>query len=271
MPRYLLPFVLMTCFFSSLGGCKARKTVGLPEQAGFLLVALMLCLVVAASAHADETGAKGSVTTDGNGEIHFQANGHDIRVIDGDTIEISGQVLDIAGIDAPELGQRCLHNGNFWDCGMSAGIQLRKYFVMSPFPVRCVRTGAVHAQKPSGKLDWPHAECATGDRDIAAAMIMDGEALNIPGYSPLYDDLAQRAKNAEIGVYGGTLVPPPEWREGKRLADEDGRCLFLKIDRSHYIGALDPRFIDYATTNDPTLCSDEEARAKNLSYLPPKP
>lgn len=67
----------------------------------------------------------------------LEVKGRDIQVIDGDTILIAGKVADIAGIDAPELGQQCLRNGDVWDCGMSSAMQLRKYFAMAPFDVRC--------------------------------------------------------------------------------------------------------------------------------------
>jgi len=38
-------------------------------------------------------------------------------IIDGDTIEISGKHIRLHGIDAPELGQACLRDGNSWACG----------------------------------------------------------------------------------------------------------------------------------------------------------
>ena len=58
--------------------------------------------------------AAGDDKTNG-GEVALEAKGRDVLVIDGDTIMINGVVADIAGIDAPELGQQCLHNGSFWD------------------------------------------------------------------------------------------------------------------------------------------------------------
>ena len=41
-------------------------------------------------------------------------------VIDGDTIVINKVHIRLAGIDAPELAQRCLRNGVDWDCGAAA-------------------------------------------------------------------------------------------------------------------------------------------------------
>ncbi|KXJ55221.1 MAG: nuclease [Thalassospira sp. Nap_22] len=196
----------------------------------------------------------------------LEARGRDVQVIDGDTIMIAGQVLDIAGMDAPELGQQCLHNGSFWDCGMSSAMQLRKYFAMAPFDVHCWPGDQERAGKAG---DFPIVECGIGERDVAAAMISDGEALPIAGYSHRYDRLSRDADNAGIGIHGGDMIAPSDWRAGKRLDGETGRCLFIADGKGNYLSTLDPRFADFAS--DTKICSDEEARDMNLNYLPPSP
>ena len=43
------------------------------------------------------------------------------RVIDGDTIEVSGERIRLHGIDTPETNQRCLDRSRKrWDCGRLA-------------------------------------------------------------------------------------------------------------------------------------------------------
>ena len=196
----------------------------------------------------------------------LEAKGRDVQVIDGDTIMIAGKVVDIAGMDAPELGQQCLHNGSFWDCGMSSAMQLRKYFAMAPFNVHCWPGDRERAGKAD---DFPIMECGIGERDVAAAMISDGEALPITGYSHRYDRLSRDADSAGIGIHGGKMISPADWRAGKRLDGETGRCLFVADGKGHYLSTLDPRFTK--TASETKICSDEEARSMNLDYLPPSP
>ena len=201
-------------------------------------------------------------------EIALEAEGRDIEVIDGDTIVIDGKVVDIAGMDAPELGQQCLHDSSFQDCGMSSAMQLRKYFVMAPFTVQCWPGDPERSAKEG---DFPIVECGIGERDVAAAMITDGEALPIPGYSHRYDSLSTEADNAKIGIHGGDMVAPKDWRDGKRLKGEDGRCLFTRSANGTYLGTLDPRYAKADHKDDAKICSDEEARKLGLSYQAPTP
>lgn len=213
---------------------------------------------------ADDNGLTGADAD----QAPFVAHGRDILVIDGDTIMIDGNVFDIAGIDAPELGQQCLHNGSFWDCGMSSAMQLRKFFAMAPFDVHCWPGDQARAGKVD---DFPVVECGIGERDVAAAMITDGEALPVTGYSHRYDRLSRDADNALIGIHGGDMIAPTDWRRGVRLDGESARCLFINDGSGNYVSTLDPRFTQYESADTPTICSDEEAREMSLNYLAPAP
>jgi endonuclease YncB( thermonuclease family) len=50
------------------------------------------------------------------------APGQGVRVIDGDTVEIDGRLVQLYGIDAPELGQLCDRDGELWECGREAAL-----------------------------------------------------------------------------------------------------------------------------------------------------
>lgn len=44
----------------------------------------------------------------------------EVRVIDGDTLEVGAETIRLWGIDAPEGGQRCRRAGVSYDCGAAA-------------------------------------------------------------------------------------------------------------------------------------------------------
>ena len=56
-------------------------------------------------------------------------------VIDGDTIEVSGQRIRLHGIDAPEAKQTCERDGSKWRCGHEATLALHEK--IGKKPVRC--------------------------------------------------------------------------------------------------------------------------------------
>lgn len=234
-----------------------------------ILIAVPALFALAVYMQDKPVHAAGGEDTVKDDRVAIEAEGRDILVIDGDTIMIDGKVVDIAGMDAPELGQQCLHNGSFWDCGMSSAMQLRKYFAMAPFKVKCWPGDAQGDTATDGK--FPTVECGIGERDVAAAMITDGEALPILGYSHSYDSLSAEAENAEIGIHGGDMIPPAKWRNGQRLDGEDGRCLFTKTANNTYLGTLDPSYADANHTDETRICSDEEARKLGLHYQTPAP
>ncbi|MCC9621545.1 thermonuclease family protein [Thalassospira sp. MA62] len=231
----------------------------------FLVIPALSVLGIGLILPSHDAKATGSAAHQSDDNILFDTNGRDVLVIDGDTIMIDGNVLDIAGIDAPELGQQCLHNDSFWDCGMSAAMQLRKYFAMAPFDVQC---WAGDSERSPDNGDIPIVECEIGKRDIAAAMISDGEALPIPEYSHRYDSLSTEADNGGLGIHGGTIVLPADWRDGKRLDGETGRCLFSADDNGTYVSSIDPRFDELDLEDNAKFCSNEEARNKGLHYRP---
>lgn len=268
LPFFLLVLLIHTICHFLIASCHRTTEVLLLRFSRLIILLIITALTVLAIHLQDNPAHAANPARDSGEQMAIQAQGRDILVIDGDTIMIDGTVADIAGIDAPELGQQCLHNGSFRDCGLSSAIQIRKYFAMAPFAVHCWPGD----QQRSGKSDnFPILECVIGERDVAAAMIMDGEALPVAGYSHHYDSLSQEAANATIGLHGKEMIPPTEWRNGKRLDGENGRCLFLADGKGHYLGKLDPRYDALESGDGLTalhFCSDEEARAAGLSYAP---
>lgn len=199
-----------------------------------------------------------------------------VRVIDGDTIEIKGQVIDIYGMDAPELGQRCVHNNDTWTCGMDAAFALQKLVGEGSGDVKCFFWGG---RREDGRV--PTAVCDVSGRDVAHTMIFNGFAVAPPGVFPTYPDTQSRAEKTGLGIWRGRFVMPWDWRAGVRLGEEviaeNKGCPVKSIigpngKRTYYV-PTDKNFkkitVD-VTAGGRCYLSDEEARLAEAPPPPPK-
>lgn len=87
------------------------------------------------------------------------------RVIDGDTLEVGGTRVRIAGIDAPELQQRCRD-------GSACGWQAKAFLadVIGEHRVRCVIEGTdIYGRSL--------AACRVGPHDLGEALVRAGHAI----------------------------------------------------------------------------------------------
>lgn len=210
-----------------------------------------------------------------------------ITVIDGDTVQFDGTVWQLAGIDAPEVGQVCDHDGHLWRCGLAAAYELRKFIGMMSAPIACF---------PQAKTAGPvrPATCTVGDEDIAMMMIQSGHAAVAPDGPVQYAAAEHQAREASLGIWGGPFVMPWEWRQGLRLPHEEpsdeapwdwqhlssnlaallakggvkgSECLVKGIvagdGRRLYYGPLDAGYAEVTVNKrkgDRFFCSDDEAR-----------
>jgi endonuclease YncB( thermonuclease family) len=84
------------------------------------------------------------------------------RVIDGDTIELSGQRIRLWGIDAPERAQTCQgRNGDVYECGRDSAAVLRE--LMGGRRVEC-------SERDRDRYGRVVAVCRTEAGEINAAM-----------------------------------------------------------------------------------------------------
>ncbi len=129
------------------------------------------------------------------------------RVIDGDSLEVAGQVFDLTGIDAPEIDQRCRRKQRDYACGSLAQAALMD--LTAGVEVACQT------------LINQEARCSAGGYDLSEGMIYTGWALVPPGStgSPLAA-LQKQAEEREHGLWKGSFVPPWNWRQGQRLPGE---------------------------------------------------
>ncbi|MYH91195.1 MAG: hypothetical protein F4128_10510 [Gammaproteobacteria bacterium] len=135
----------------------------------------------------------------------------EIRVVDGDTLDIDGQRWRLAGFDAPESRQTCRDADDaVWNCGQAATEALER--LVSAGTVSCADSGDDRYGRSVGS-------CSAGGVDIGAALVREGLALDDPRYAPDYSAQEAEARERDLGIHAGRYVPPWEWRAGERLED----------------------------------------------------
>jgi endonuclease YncB( thermonuclease family) len=198
------------------------------------------------------------------------AAGQALQVVDGDTLQSDGEVVQLYGFDAPELGQLCLREGKPWQCGVEAAFSLQKLIALSGSSVTCENWhDGTAAAGPTGE---PLRVCQLGqDQELGLSMLRNGYGVALPGSFPYYGQIARQAKNTGLGIWSSEFRPPWEWREARRIAQEVGQlgedCNvkgIMEVDGTNIY--LVPTDGDYADAKvDPgkgerLFCSDEEAR-----------
>ena len=209
-----------------------------------LMIAAALALITSASAIAVPSGIA--------------------RVIDGDTIDISGQRIRLHGIDTPEAKQTCQREGVTWLCGAEATKTLRE--LINGSKVSCT-------ERDKDRYGRIVAVCRAGGVNLNAAMVQSGMALAYRKYSDDYIGEEASAKAAGRGLWTGQFVRPWDWRRGKRLASETAAnanaegCqikgnIGSKGDRIYHMpgGYWYDRTVITASKRERWFCSEEEAR-----------
>lgn len=131
------------------------------------------------------------------------------RIVDGDTLEITGTKIRMHGIDAPESKQSCQANGKTYQCGQKATVALTQ--LISSSSVRC-------EEKDQDRYGRVVAVCFVGQINLNAALVSQGWALAYRRYSMDYVGDETEAKTSKHGLWAGTFTAPWDWRRGKRIA-----------------------------------------------------
>jgi endonuclease YncB( thermonuclease family) len=143
-------------------------------------------------------------------------------VIDGDTIDIHGRRIRLAGIDAPESGQLCEMAGQPYRCGQHAALALADHVMGQVVTCR---------QRGIDRYGRIVAVCQVADTDLSRWLVTAGWALAYRRYSLDYIDAEAAARAAGDGIWRGSFVAPWDWRQGQRLPAEvandnaPGQCL----------------------------------------------
>lgn len=121
--------------------------------------------------------------------------------VDGDTLEMGGERIRLAGIDAPELHQECTREGRPWPCGDAARRSLAR--LVATAEVRCEG----RQSDPYGRLV---ARCTAGNIDVSDFMVREGLALAYRGRD--YVGAEAEAQAARRGLWAGSFQKPSDYR-----------------------------------------------------------
>ncbi len=134
------------------------------------------------------------------------------RVVDGDTIEIGGTRIRLAGMDAPENGQTCRDDrARSYFCGNAAGEVLGR-----------LTAGQTVTCRPEGTDRYRRtlATCATPRvADLGLEMIRLGWATVYDGArAPAgYRGAEDAAQRRRLGLWRGSFERPSVWRRNSLL------------------------------------------------------
>lgn len=134
------------------------------------------------------------------------AEGAQVQVIDGDSLQIGERTVRLQGIDAVEFHQPCTtREGRQWHCGIEA----RKALVALAGKGDLVCEP--HATDNFGRAV---STCSVkGVTDIAAALVAQGWAVSGDGEREgLYVAQQEAARAAGRGIWRSSFQRPAEWR-----------------------------------------------------------
>ena len=128
------------------------------------------------------------------------------KVIDGNTLVLSGEIVVLNGADAPESDQVCSDQKGFgWHCGERARDRLIN--LVSDHPVTC--------KGVSGAQGGIAATCRVGQTDLGRQLVLEGLAVVPRSVAPVYLAEEASARSARRGMWAGRFTSPWEVRAGK--------------------------------------------------------
>jgi len=131
-------------------------------------------------------------------------------VEDGDTLVINGhrsygackggEVVDLYGIDAPELEQTCTARGQSWQCGRQAAATLLRLTLKKT--VTCLGNSYDRDNRLVG-------DCSAGGVNLNSMMVRLGLAVTD---GPRYARQEGQARAEGAGMWMGSFERPADWR-----------------------------------------------------------
>ena len=127
-----------------------------------------------------------------------------LRVVDGDTIVLSGEKIRFSGIDTPELKQTCMNGDEKVFCGKSAKMLLiKKIGNQTP---ECISEG-----KDAYKRTL--AECFINGESLSVFLVRSGYAFAYRKYSDKFIKDEEFAKKNKLGIWAMKFQYPWDFRK----------------------------------------------------------
>jgi len=123
--------------------------------------------------------------------------------IDGDTIDMTGALIRLAHIDAPEPDQTCKREGADWNCGKTATDELAS-LIEGKRLVCTVMNGSAR--------DAMVAECQTDVFSLGREMARRGFTVVSDKAPYSYIEASQTAQRLNYGLWASTFDLPSQWR-----------------------------------------------------------
>ena len=125
--------------------------------------------------------------------------------VSGDTLTLQGKTVQLAGIEAPELAQRCRDaRRRRWRCGSSARSALGR--LVAGKTVTC----SISAHDKSKQIMT--GRCKVGDRDLGQRLVSRGHVFASGGFYASYASAEREARRAKRGIWRGSAQKPADYR-----------------------------------------------------------
>ncbi|WP_436397589.1 thermonuclease family protein [Roseobacter sp. S98] len=142
----------------------------------------------------------------------------EVRVIDGDTLDVGDTRVRLHGIDAPEQDQTCkTEQGQRWNCGAWVSDTVRDRYAGEM--ADCEETD----RDRYGRVV---AVCFVDGTDIGEALVRDGLAFAFRRYSMDYDLAEKSAAVRDAGLHASRVQSPSQFRETRAVGriPPDRKC-----------------------------------------------